>query len=94
MSALSGEFGAYLALVLVGFLRNASACRAMRIAEIVTGTSMTASPNRGTLPAWSLTPVANVLSCTFIWTAPCAWKRFWSSRAWARSSCPPRISRG
>jgi hypothetical protein len=34
----------------------------MFIAEIVTGTSITDSPKRGTEPAWSLTPLASVLS--------------------------------
>ena len=38
----------------------------MRIAEVVTGTLITDSPNRGTLPLSSLTPVAKVLPCTSI----------------------------
>ena len=38
--------------------------RRMRSIETVTGTSTTASPKPGTVPPASLTPVANVRSCT------------------------------
>ena len=41
---------------------------AMRIAEAVTGTSITDSPNAGTVPLASLTPVANVFPCSSILT--------------------------
>ena len=45
------------------------ACRTMRNAEMVIGTSITDSPKRATLPDASLTPLANVLPCTFISSA-------------------------
>jgi hypothetical protein len=57
---LAGERVADLADPFAIAIHHAERLRTIRIAEVVTGTLITDSPNRGTLPRSSLTPVAKV----------------------------------
>ena len=80
--ALNGEQNAYRDVV--PFAR--------RIVETVIGTLTTASPKRGIVPRWSLTPVANVLSSTSIFRKTPSYSTGLSFGFWTRSFTSIRIS--